>query len=75
MQVVVRADDNTKIRLYTILEKSKESVVESCKGTAKSLWIVQMVEYSKLTVKLSDTQLKKLKTAVIKCRINFKNEF
>ena len=37
MQVVVRGDDNTKIRLYTILEKSKESVVESCKGTAKSL--------------------------------------
>ena len=31
---VVGGDDNTKIRLYTILEKSKEIVLEFCKGTA-----------------------------------------
>ena len=39
-----------------------------------------MVEYSKVSVKLSDTQLKKLKTAVKKKkqkknRNNFENEF
>ena len=28
----------TKIRLYTILEKSKETVFEFYKGTAKVLW-------------------------------------
>ena len=33
-------------------------------GTAKVLWIVKMVEYSKVNVKLTDTQLKKLKTAI-----------
>ena len=32
--------NNTKIRLYTILEKSKETVLEFYKGTAKVLWIV-----------------------------------
>ena len=31
--------DDTKIRLYTILEKSKEAVVEFYKGTAKDLRI------------------------------------
>ena len=30
--------DNTKIRLYTILEKSKETVLEFPKGTAKAFW-------------------------------------
>ena len=34
------------------------------KGTTKVLSLVQMVKYSKVNVKLSDTQLKKLKTAV-----------
>ena len=35
-----------------------------------------MVEYSNVNVKLSDTQLKKLKTAVgKKNRHNYKNEF
>ena len=35
-----------------------------------------MVEYSKINVKLSDTELKKLKTAVKnKTRTTFKNEF
>ena len=36
-QVVVGGADNTKIRLYTILEKSKETVLEFYKGTAKVL--------------------------------------
>ena len=33
-------------------------------GTTKVMWIVKMVEYSKVNVKLTDTQLKKLKTAI-----------
>ena len=33
----VRGDDNTKIRLNAILEKSKETVLEFYKGTAKVL--------------------------------------
>ena len=36
-QRVVGGDDNTKIRLYTILEKSKEIVLEFYKETVKVL--------------------------------------
>ena len=36
-QRVVEGDDNTKIRLYTILEQSKETILEFSKGTAKVL--------------------------------------
>ena len=36
-QGVVKGDDNTKIRLYTILEQSKETILEFPKGTAKVL--------------------------------------
>ena len=39
-QGVLGGDDNTKIRLYTILEQSKEIVLEFYKGTTKVLWIV-----------------------------------
>ena len=38
-QRVALGADNTKIRLYTILQKSKETVLEFYKGTAKVLWI------------------------------------
>ena len=34
-QGVVGGEDNTKIKLYTILEKSKETMLEFSKGTAK----------------------------------------
>ena len=34
-QGVLGGDDNTKIRLYTILEQSKEIVLEFYKGTTK----------------------------------------
>ena len=34
-QGVVGGDDDTKIRLYTIFEQSKETVLEFHKGTAK----------------------------------------
>ena len=36
-QGIARGADNTKIRLYTILEKSKETVLEFYKRTAKVL--------------------------------------
>ena len=36
-QGVVGGENNTKIRLYTILEKSKETILEFYKGTAKVL--------------------------------------
>ena len=39
-QGVVRGADNTKIRLYTILEKSKETVLGFYKGTARVMWII-----------------------------------
>ena len=39
-QEVVGGADGTKIRLYTILEKWKETVLELYKGTAKVLWII-----------------------------------
>ena len=34
-QGVVGGDANTKIRLYTILEQSKETILEFAKGTVK----------------------------------------
>ena len=36
-QGVVGGDNNTKIRLYTILENSKETMVQFSKGAAKVL--------------------------------------
>ena len=36
-QAVLEGDNNTKIRLYTILEQSKETVLKFSKGTAKVL--------------------------------------
>ena len=36
-QGVVRGTTGTKIRLYTILEQSKETILEFAKGTAKVL--------------------------------------
>ena len=39
-QGVVGGENNTKIRLYTILEQSKETVLEFYKVTAKVLWII-----------------------------------
>ena len=36
-QGVAGGADNTKLRLYTILEKSKETVLKFYKGTAKVL--------------------------------------
>ena len=38
-QGLVGGADSTKIRLYTILEKSKETILEFYKGTAKVLGI------------------------------------
>ena len=38
VQGVVGEADNTKIRLYTILEKSKETFLGFYKRTAKVLW-------------------------------------
>ena len=55
--------DNAKVRLYTILEKLKETVLKFFKGAAKVMWIIYMVEYNKVNVKLSDSQLNKLKSA------------
>ena len=39
-QGVVGEADSTKTRLYTILKKSKETVLEFYKGAANVLWIV-----------------------------------
>ena len=36
-QRVVEGDNNTKIRLYTILEKSKETILEFAKMNSKSI--------------------------------------
>ena len=53
----------TNSQVCTVLEKSKETMLEFYKGTVKVLWIIKMAEYSKVNVKLSDVELKKLKTA------------
>ena len=52
--------------MCTVLGKSKETMLEFYKETAKVLLIKSMVEYSQVNVKLSDKQLKQLKTVVKK---------
>ena len=42
--------------------KIKRNCVRIYKGTAKVLWIIEMLEYNKANVKLSAPQLNKLKT-------------
>ena len=54
----------TNSQVCSVLEKSKETVLEIYKGTAKVLCKIKMVEYNKVNVKLSNSQLNKLKTAV-----------
>ena len=39
-QGIVGEVDYTKIKLYTILEQSRETVLEFYKGTAKLLWLI-----------------------------------
>ena len=48
----------TNPQVCTALGKWKETMLEFYKGTAKVLWIKQMVKYSKVNAKLSDKQLK-----------------
>ena len=55
---------DTKFQVCTIVEKTKETVLESYKGTAKVLWIIKMVEYNKVNVTLSDRQLNKPKSSI-----------
>ena len=50
--------------IYYILEQSKETILTFAKGTTNVLSLIQLIEYNKINVKLSDMQLKKLKTAV-----------
>ena len=52
--------------MCTVLGKSEETMLEFYKETAKVLWIKSMVKYSQVNVKLSDKQLKQLKTVVKK---------
>ena len=51
----------TNSQVCTVLEKLKETMLEFYEGAAKVLWIILMVEYSKVNVKVTDTQLKKTK--------------
>ena len=46
-QRVVEGPNGTKIRLYTILEQSKEKILEFAKGTAKVLQLHGSIQYSK----------------------------
>ena len=46
-QRVVEGPNGTKIRLYTILEQSKETILEFAKGTAKVLQLHGSIQYSK----------------------------
>ena len=60
----------TRSHVFTILEKSKETILEFYKGTAKvkmqkfNSQKVKMVEYTKVKVKLTNLQLSNLKKAV-----------
>ena len=55
-QGVVGGAAGTKIRLYIILEKSKETILEFTKGTAEVLYYWLNI----INVQLSNMQLKKL---------------
>ena len=55
---------NTRVIIYYILQQSKETILKFSKGTTKVLGITQMAEYSKVNIKLTDRQLKRLQTTV-----------
>ena len=66
-----------KLRLYSILKESKETVLELTNEQQKFCENIKMVEYNKVNVKSSDSQLNKLKSAAKKqtgvtLRINIK---
>ena len=63
-QIYFTGKVETDAVIYYISEKPKETTLEFYKRTTKILWIAYVVEYSKVNVKLSDSQLNKLKTAV-----------
>ena len=44
--------------------KTKKTILKLDKGTAKVLWIVKRVKYSKVNVKLTDIKVKQLKTTI-----------
>ena len=53
-QGIVGGVDNTKIRLYTKLEKSKETVRILQRNSKKCYDNIWMVKYNKVNVKLSN---------------------
>ena len=63
-QIVFKGISGQKLRLYTVFEKSKETMFNFDKVFPYHKLIICMVEYSKVNVKLSDSQLNKLKSAV-----------
>ena len=67
-QIIFTGRADAGAMIYYILEQSKETTLQFSKETTKVLWIIWMIEYSKVNVKWSDTQLKKLKSVVKKKR-------
>ena len=70
-QFTANLDRARNTRIYFILEEAKESVLDFSQGTVKVLWIewfnfchYKMTQYNSLIVKLSDSQLNKLKSAI-----------
>ena len=54
----------TNSQLCTILQKTKQTVLEFYNGTAKVFWILWIFECKHVNVKLSDSQPNKLKGAL-----------
>ena len=54
----------TNSQLCTILQKTKQTVLEFYNGTAKVFWILWILECNQVNVKLSDSQPNKLKGAL-----------
>ena len=64
-------------RIYFILEETKEAVLDFSQGTVKIFWMqfhewfnfyqYKLTQYNSLNVKLSNSQLNKLKSAVKNC--------
>ena len=52
-QIVFQGKAGQKIRIYTILEKSKETFLQLYRETAKVLWIIQMIKYNKGNIRFT----------------------
>ena len=69
-KVILQQIYSKNTRMFFIIEEAKETVLDYSQGTIKVLWAwfnfyqYKMMQYNSLNVKLSNSQLNKLKSSI-----------